>query len=87
MPEQTDKVALNSPGTTPQDRLARFQMLSQILTTRSDLYAAWVLVEGYRAGAWDEGPVESARFIAIFDRSEVRTADDQVRVLGVFRVE
>ncbi|MCC5829842.1 MAG: hypothetical protein JJU36_10390, partial [Phycisphaeraceae bacterium] len=87
MDENADKTAYDGTGDTPEERMARFQMISQVLSTRTDFFAAWVQVRGYRAGRWDEGPVESARFLAIFDRSEVRNPDDTVRVLGVFRID
>ena len=66
--------------------------LGQVCSTRSDIFTAYVVLEGYVAGQFNEDPVSSARFIAVFDRS--RSSIDQsnnvrvfdgVRVLGVYR--
>ncbi len=68
--------------------------LMQTCSTRSDIYTAYVFIQGYPSGnfaALDDngdpiGPVESARFIAVFDRSRITGPDDPVRVLGVYRL-
>ena len=58
-------------GDDNEQRLARFQMLSQALTTRSDRYVAYVKILGYEQNGFNALPVEVAQFIAIFDRSEM----------------
>ncbi|MEX0775602.1 MAG: hypothetical protein WD042_07785 [Phycisphaeraceae bacterium] len=67
-------------------RMARFQFLSQVYTTRSDVFAAYIFIRGYQAGAFDEDPIESGRWIVIFDRSGVTSGDSSVRILGSWKV-
>lgn len=66
----------------------------QVLTTRSDVYVAYILVQGYRdangdgsfTGDVEDGLIEQSRSIVIFDRSKLITAGDNVeaRVLYEF---
>ncbi len=69
------------------EKMARFHRLAQVLSTRSDVFIGYFLIRGYRVGEWDRGPVESARVVAVFDRSHVRGPDDEVRILGVYRLD
>lgn len=71
---------------TAEDAVARFQFFTQAYTTRSDIYTAYVVILGYQAANFSQGPVESARFYAIFDRSRITNRDDTTRVLGIYRV-
>ena len=71
-------------GRTEEVRLAGF--LSNVLSTRSDVYTAYVVIVGYPADDFSQDPIESARFMAILDRSNVTNANDTTRVLGFFRV-
>lgn len=81
MPEET---ATAYSGPFPHEGgMARFQFLSQTFTTRSDIFTAYVYIRGYRAGDWPGGPVESKRFLVVFDRSRITGPNDRVRVLGV----
>ena len=61
--------------------------LMQVLSTRSDIFTAYVLIQGYPAEDFTLGAVEAARFLAVFDRSGVSSNSDSVRVLGVYRLE
>lgn len=70
-----------------EERMARFQFLSQVFTTRSDIFTAYILIRGYRKGQFNKDPVESARYIVIFDRSSVKSPNDPVKVLGVYRMQ
>ncbi len=68
-------------------RLARYQFLSQIFTTRSDVFTAYIHVRGYRRGEFDRSPVEMARYIVVFDRSNVLSPTDSPRVLARVRIQ
>lgn len=61
--------------------------LSQVASTRSDVFTAYVVILGYPASDFRKGAVESARFIAVFDRSGITGPDDAVRVVGVQRLD
>ncbi len=69
--------------------MARYQMLANNFTVRSDVYAAYILVNSYASENWEAGPHESRWVLAIFDRSGVTGGggDDEVRVLGVFPLD
>jgi len=86
--EVTNQSAVAFGGLLEEEaRMARFQFLSQVLTTRSDIFTAYVYIRGYPAGDFSQPPIEAARFVAIFDRSNVRIAGDMPRLVGYFRVE
>ncbi|MEM9019424.1 MAG: hypothetical protein AAGC44_02575 [Planctomycetota bacterium] len=61
--------------------------LSEVASVRSDVFAAYIIVQGYPAADFSSGPVESARLIAIFTRTNVRGAGDKAQVLDVLRLE
>jgi hypothetical protein len=67
-------------GDDNEQRLARFQMLSQALSVRSDTYVAYVVVRGYQRDRFNDTPVESAQFIAVFNRGSLETDADPVSV-------
>ena len=67
-----------------EERMARFQFLSNVFTTRSDVFCAYVKVRGYVAGDFRLGPVEAAHFFVLFDRSQILDRSDTVRILGVY---
>ncbi|MEM9251599.1 MAG: hypothetical protein AAGB29_04540 [Planctomycetota bacterium] len=71
----------------PRERLARFQHLANLFTTRSDVFTAYVVIRGYESGAYNLGPTEQAHYIAVFDRSGLRDADTPVRLVAFERVE
>lgn len=63
-------------------------MLDQIGTNRSDVFVAYILVHGYDSADFDNGgsgPVETARAIVLFDRSQLLTNDDPVRPTMLYR--
>lgn len=70
-----------------EERMMLFQFFPQVFDTRSDIYASYILLHGYRTDRFNEGPVETARVIVIFDRSGLDNADPKVRVLGMYRYE
>jgi len=67
--------------------------LSSVATVRSDVFAVYVTVRGYRDedgdgdvfNETDDRPVEAIRFVAILDRSGIEDGDDKVKVLAVMR--
>ncbi len=61
--------------------------LAQVCSTRSDIFTAYVLIQGYPADDFTQGPVESIRFFAVLDRSGVVGQNSPVRVLGVYRMD
>lgn len=75
------------------DREETFRLLrwiNQMCTTRSDVFAAYVVIRGYAGGEFTDGgdpaaPDEQVRFVAILDRSEVLTTDGEVKVLALLR--
>ena len=56
-----------------EERDLLFTRISDLVTVRSDVFTAYILV---RIGT--DGPQK--RVVAVFDRSDVNTADDSVRV-------
>ncbi|MHC4556730.1 MAG: helix-hairpin-helix domain-containing protein [Planctomycetota bacterium] len=75
------------PDLTPNDgavsdfeeRDVIFSRISNLVTVRSDVFTAYILV---RVGA--DGPQK--RFIAILDRSQVDSSDDKVRIIALHPV-
>ena len=87
-----------NPVDSAEEAMARFQFLSQAFTTRSDIFTAYVVIQGYPAddmssnivdvnGVPTSVPVESIRFFAVFDRSGMTTQNDQPRILGVYGLQ
>ncbi len=82
-----------------EERLALFRAVSNIASTRSDVFTAWFMIRGYDPaaieaievnGTSDEDingylnqlvPTFEERWLAVFDRSNVRTPTDRPRVL------
>jgi hypothetical protein len=67
-------------------RLARFHNLANTYTTRSDIYAAYMVFRAVPAADFTE-TIESQRAIVIFDRSQVVQKDNSVRILSVWVLE
>jgi len=74
---------------TEEEALKRAQFLTQNFSVRSDIYIAFILVKGYDPNNWDQNgdgisdPIESARAIVVFDRSQLTgNTTDAVRVIG-----
>lgn len=66
-----------------EGQMARFQFIGQAFTTRSDNFTAYVEVRGYPAEDFRLGPVETKRFIAVYDRSNIKTSADRPKVLAI----
>ncbi len=82
LPEETGSNPLSSRMSI-EEQMMRFQFVAQNLTTRSDVFAAYIYVRGYAAGRFNLGPLESKRFFVIFDRSRLTTGTDQVQIITV----
>ena len=63
-----------------QERMLRFQFLTNNLTTRSDRYCAYVVIRGYNSTNFSGAPSESLRFFVLLDRSKVIDLDSAVGV-------
>ncbi|MCC7146641.1 MAG: hypothetical protein IT443_09360 [Phycisphaeraceae bacterium] len=68
-----------------EQRIARFQFLNQVLTTRSDVYTAYIEIRGYPSDDWRKGPVERTRMIVVFDRGRITDANGKVRIVAMYR--
>jgi len=55
--------------------------LNQVAGCRSDVFAAYILVQGYEADNFSSGPVESKQLIVIFSRSGVYESGDKATVI------
>ncbi len=73
----------NADGITNDDneRNAVFNRISNLVTTRSDVFTAYILV---RIGNQPNSP--QRRYIGIFDRSKVYGKEDQVRLVSLYQV-
>lgn len=69
------------------ERLLLARWLTQVGTTRSDMFAAYIYVRGYTVGAFDQPAVDQIRAIAIFSRANVRNAGGQAQLLSLTIVE
>jgi hypothetical protein len=90
-----------NPSDDPEERLAMFRALSNIVTQRSDVYIAWFVLRGYSPDVIEQIPtdgnssvdIENAmnlpefrpayetRWLAVLDRSNVRTPLDRPELL------
>jgi len=71
----------------PTERVARFQYLANLFSTRSDVFTAYVVIRGYPTASFNSGPTEQAHYIAVFDRSGLRDAKTPVRLVAFERVQ
>jgi hypothetical protein len=79
-----------------EEKLLLAKRLAELGAVRSDTYVAYIVVQGYPAGDFSanrQEPVESARLMVLFDRSNVRQGaanqdmDEAVRVLRVLEYQ
>jgi len=70
-----------------EEEIMLTKWLNEVGATRSDVYAAYIVVQGYPAGDFRPGPVEAARLIVVFSRANVRNPGDKAQVLGTFRLQ
>jgi len=67
-----------------EEQVEFMKRLAQVASVRSDVYTAYVVIRGYPAEDFRQGPVESAQFMVIYSRANLADADDEVEVLGYF---
>lgn len=67
-----------------EEKTMLLQYLSQIMTVRSDRFAAYVEVRGYDSSDFGAGPVQVARYIAVFGRA---TKGGQAQLLHMQRTD
>jgi hypothetical protein len=78
-------------GDDNEQRVARFQMLGQTFTVRSDRFVVYAVVRGYdnvsAAAPRFDDLAETAQFIAVFDRGSMQSKNDSPRVIGFVRLQ
>lgn len=86
-PNESNKSKIDQ-GDDNEQLLARFGMLSQSFTVRSDRFAVYCVVRGYDDKKFNKPPKEVARFIAIIDRGIMEDdKEDEPRVIGFVRLQ
>ena len=68
-----------------EEELMLAKWLSELGETRSDVFAAYIVVQGYPAANFKGGAIESARLIVIFTRANVRDNNDRATEIARFR--
>ncbi|MAE62516.1 MAG: hypothetical protein CMJ49_14310 [Planctomycetaceae bacterium] len=56
--------------------------LSQVTSTRSDVFTAYILVRGYTAGRFNDGPVEQKHIVAVFSRAHLFDDSGSAKLLA-----
>ncbi|MEO0476365.1 MAG: hypothetical protein AAF085_10425 [Planctomycetota bacterium] len=69
-----------------EEQLMLAKWLTEVAETRSDVFAAYIVVQGYPADNFSEGATESARLIVIFSRAGIEGSGDKAVELGRFRI-
>jgi hypothetical protein len=69
-----------------EEEIMLAKWLNEVAETRSDVFAAYIVVQGYPADNFSQGADESARLIIIFARANVGTSGDRAVELGRFRI-
>lgn len=68
-----------------EEQIMLGKWLTEVADTRSDVFAAYIVVQGYPAENFKAGSLESARLIIIFSRANVKEAGDRAVEIGRFR--
>jgi hypothetical protein len=99
--DRAETATAYEPADDHEERLALFKAISNIATTRSDVFIAWFTIRGYDPASIEAIPIEDtddptqamelgdpsfspayeSRWIAVYDRSNVRRPTDRPRVL------
>jgi hypothetical protein len=69
-----------------EEQLMLAKWLSEVADTRSDVFAAYIVVQGYPADNFVAGADESARLIVLFSRANVEGAGDRAVEIGRYRI-
>lgn len=86
MTSDTTFLVDNITGDREED-LMLAKWLNEVCTTRSDVFAVYLVVQGFPEGNFGAGAVESARVVAVFSRANVRQAGDKAQLIAVRRIE
>lgn len=70
-----------------EEELLLTKWLHELGDVRSDVFAAYIVVQGYRADNFTSGAQESARLILLFSRANVHGPGDQAIEIARFRIE
>lgn len=86
MTSDTTFLVDNITGDREED-LMLAKWLNEVCTTRSDVFAVYLVVQGFPEGNFGAGALESARVVAVFSRANVRQAGDKAQLIAVRRIE
>ncbi len=62
------------------------RQLGNVLSTRSDIFTAYIYLRGYPAGDFRLGAIETKRFFVVYDRSRVVNAQSPAKILGFYEM-
>jgi len=85
MPENVGVDRTLEPDNGAEERMTRFQFLSETFSTRSDRFVAYVKIQGLASSDFSIVR-ESAHYLAVFDRTPVM-AGGSVRVIAFYRID
>lgn len=69
-----------------EEEIMLAKWLTEVADTRSDIFAAYIVVQGYPIDNFDQGAVESARLIVLFSRAGVKGTGDKAVEIGRLRI-
>lgn len=69
-----------------EEEIMLTKWLTEMTDTRSDVFAAYIVVQGYQVDGFSEGATESARLIVIFSRAGVDGTGGKAVEIGRFRI-
>lgn len=69
-----------------EEQIMLAKWLTEMTDTRSDVFAAYIVVQGYPADNFSEGATESARLIVLFSRAGVDGTGDKAVEIGRYRI-
>lgn len=70
-----------------EEEIMLAKWLAEVADTRSDVFAAYIVVQGYTVDNFSAGATESARLIVIFSRAGVKGSGDKAVEIGRFRID
>lgn len=86
-PANTDGASGDGVGDDREEELMIAKWLSEVASARSDVFAAYIVVQGYPADAFTGGVTESAELIVIFSRANVGPTDERAQEIARLRVK
>jgi len=70
-----------------EEEIMLAKWLHEVADNRSDVFAAYIVVQGYKANDFRAGPTESAKLIVLFSRDNVQKAGDRATEIARFRIK